>query len=94
MKRYVVGYDEFCCFVFSFRADAEEMIFSIAEENLYKNWLNDNCHPQYSRFYNYETPVEYLATNGVNKPCNFTTNESWSLYTYSEGYWIDEVKEI
>lgn len=94
MKKYVIGYEEFCCFVCSSRVDAEEMILSLAEENLYENWLCDNCHPQYSRFHNYETPIEYMATNSISKPRSFTSNESWNLYSYGEVYWIDEVLEV
>lgn len=95
MKKYVVGYDDFCCFVCSSRADAEELVLSLTEGNLYRNWLNDNCHPQYSRTHNYETPAEYVATNSINKPYMlFTTNEAWNLYMYGEGYWIDEVLEV
>ena len=38
MKKYVIGYDEQCLFICRTRADAEEMILSIAEEKVYKNW--------------------------------------------------------
>jgi hypothetical protein len=43
MTKYVVGYEEWCLFVCKTRADAEEMVLSLAEENLYENWLMDNC---------------------------------------------------
>lgn len=93
MKKYVIGCEAFCHFVCSSRADAEEMIFSLAEDSLYENWLYDNCHPHYSRN-TYETPVEYLINNSKDKPYFFTLNEPWNLFTYGEEYWIDEVKEI
>lgn len=94
MKKYVIGCEEFCYFVCSSLADAEEMILSITEESLYENWLYNNCHPQYSRTHNYETPAEYIATNSIHKSRGFITNEAWNLCMYCEGYWIDEVLEV
>ena len=43
MKKYVVGYGELCLCICKTLSDAEEMILSIAEENIYENWCIDNC---------------------------------------------------
>lgn len=90
MTKYVVGYEEQCLFICKTRADAEEMILSFAEENIYENWFMDNCTKWGDR--PYETPAEYIIDNGKN--CPEVSTWAWALYSFSSGYWIDEVEEF
>ena len=48
---YVVGFEDNCLIAFKERADAEEYIFTIAEENLYEDYLPDD--------YNREDVITY-----------------------------------
>ena len=40
---YVVGFEDDCLIAFKERADAEEYIFTIAEENLYEDYCQGYC---------------------------------------------------
>lgn len=82
MKKYVIGYDEQCLFICKTRADAEEMILSIAEENAYENWYIDNCADIFLEERPYQIPAEYI------------TPWALALRNFSSAYWIDEVEEL
>ena len=92
MKKYVIGYEERCLFICKSRSDAEEIILSIAEENVYENWYFDNCADAWWDDKPYESPSEYIADNGENYP--EISAWAWALYSFSSGYWIDEVEEL
>lgn len=92
MKKYVIGYEERCLFVCKTLTDAEEMILSIAEENIYENWFVDNCADIWLENIPYETPAKYIAKNGEN--CPELSAWAWALYSFSSAYWIDEVEEL
>ena len=92
MKKYVIGYDEQCLFICKTRADAEECILSIAEENIYENWYIENCAHIWRREKSYCTPAEYISKNSKN--CQESNKWAWVLYVFSAGYWIDEVEEL
>ena len=66
MKKYVIGYEEQCFLVCKSRADAEEIILSIAEENVYEEWLADNCDSFWCKDNPYQSPFEYIVYNGEN----------------------------
>ena len=92
MKKYVIGHEEQCLFVCKSRADAEEIILSIAEENVYENWYTDNCTNIWWTKNTYETPAEYIARNGKNYPK--ISAWAWALCSFSSAYWIDEAEEL
>ena len=92
MTRYVVGYEEQCLCICKTRADAEEIILSIAEENIYENWFMDNCSNIWWSEHPYKTPAEYIAKNGKNNP--EISAWAWALYSFSSAYWIEEVEEL
>ena len=88
-KKYVIGHEEWSLMICQTRVDAEEMILSIAEETVYENWFYDNF---FGRIKKYVTPAEFIKYNGENKwPTSTISNWAWALYSYSSGYWIDEV---
>lgn len=93
MKKYVIGYEERCLFLCKTLADAEEMILSMAEENVYENWFVDNCTDIWWGERTYQTPAEYIARNYEN--CQEEISAwAWALYSFSSAYWIDEVEEL
>ena len=92
MRKYVIGYEEQCLLVCKSRADAEEIILSIAEENIYENWFVDNCCCFWRNDAPYRSPAEYIARNGENY--QKVSAWAWALYSFSSAYWIDEVEEI
>lgn len=92
MKKYVVGYEEQCWFICKTRADAEEMILSIVEENMYEDWYSYNYSSIWHGKLPYETPAEYIATNRENY--RQMSALAWALYSCSSGHWIDEVEEL
>ena len=92
MKKYVIGYEEQCFLVCKSRANAEEIILSIAEENVYENWFVDNCYRFWCNNNPYQSPAEYIARNGENY--QKVSAWAWALYSFSSAYWIDEVEEI
>ena len=92
MKKYVIGYEEQCLFICKTLADAEEIIFSIAEENVYENWYLDNCSSIWWGERSYKAPAEYIAKNGKNY--QQVSAWAWALYSFSSAYWIDEVEEL
>ena len=92
MKRYVIGHEEQCLFVCKTRSEAEEIILSIAEDNVYENWCIDNCADIWFEEIPYQTPAEYIAKNGENYPK--ISAWAWALYSFSSEYWIDEVEEF
>lgn len=91
VKKYVIGHEEQCLFICKTLADAEEIILSIAEENVYENWYLDNCANIWWRN-SYTDPAEYIANNGKNY--QKISAWAWALYSFSSDYWIDEVEEI
>ncbi len=91
MKKYVVCHEEQCMSICKTRADAEEIILSLAEETVYENWYLDNCTDIW-RDRPYSTPLEYISNNGGNYRKMSTW--AWALYSFSSGYWIDEVEEL
>ena len=92
MKKYVVGYGELCLCICKTLSDAEEMILSIAEENVYENWCIDNCSDIWYERRPYQTPAEYISKNGEN--CQELSAWAWALYSFSYEYWIDNVEEF
>ena len=94
MKKYVIGHEEQCLVICKSRADAEEMILSIAEENIYENWFEDSCSNLWWSNHPYKSPFEFIANNGKNKPNENMSDWAWALYSFSSAYWIDEVEEI
>jgi hypothetical protein len=92
MTKYVVGYEEWCLFVCKTRADAEEMVLSLAEENLYENWLMDNCTDTRWEDRPYETPAEYIASYGKNY--DEMGAHAWALCFNSESFWVAETEEL
>ena len=94
MKKYVIGHEEQCLMICKTMADAEEMIFSIAEENVYECWATDNCCDIYWNEHPYWSPAEFVARNGKNKWREDISDWAWTLYSFSSAYWIDEVEEI
>lgn len=92
MKKYIVGYEEQCLCICRTLADAEEMILSVAEENVYENWCIDNCSDIWCERRPYQTPAEYISKNGENCP-EFSAG-AWALYSFSYEYWIDNVEEL
>ena len=92
MKKYVIGHEEQCLFICKTLTDAEEIILSIAEESVYKNWYIDNCTDIWLEKRPYKTPAEYIAKNGENY--QKVSAWAWALYSFSSGYWIDEVEEL
>ena len=92
MKKYVIGHEEQCLFICKTLTDAEEIILSIAEENIYENWCLDNCTNIWCGERPYETPAEYIAKNGENY--EKVSAWAWALYSFSSDYWIDEVEEL
>lgn len=92
MTKYVVGYEEQCLFICKTRTDAEEMVLSFVEENVYENWLMDNCTDIWWKDRPYETPAEYIIDNGKNY--QKISAWGWALYSFSSGFWIDEVEEL
>ena len=92
MKKYVIGHEEECLFICKTRTDAEEIILSIAEENVYENWYVDNYANIWREERPYKTPAEYIARNGKN----YQKISAWAraLYSSSSAYWIDEVEEL
>ena len=91
MKKYVIGYEEQCLFICKTRADAEEIILSIAEENIYENWLINNCSIFWGNNGPYYSPSKYISKNGENIDID---NWAWALYVFSSGVWIEEVIEL
>lgn len=91
-KKYVIGHEERCLFVCKTRTDAEEIILSIAEENVYENWYSYNYSSLWYGKLPYQTPAEYIATNSENYPK--IDAWAWALYSFSSAYWIDEVEEL
>lgn len=83
----MVGYEEQCLMICKTRTDAEEMLLSLIEENVYENWFYDNF---FGRVKEYITPAEFIKNNDENKISNW----GWTLYNFSEGHWIDEVEEL
>lgn len=94
MKKYVIGCEEHCLMICKTRADAEEMILSIAEENVYENWATDNCCDIYWNERPYQSPAEFVARNGENRWWENMSDWAWTLYSFSSEYWIDEVEEL
>ena len=92
MKKYVIGHEEQCLFICKTRTDAEEIILSIAEENVYENWYLDNCTDIWWGNRTSLTPAEYIARNGENY--QKVSAWAWALYSFSSAYWIDEVEEL
>ena len=92
MTKYVVGYEEWCFYVCKTRADAEEMVLSLAEENLYENWLVDNHSDTRWEDRPYETPAEYIASYGKYSPEG--SAYARALYCNSEFYWVAETEEL
>jgi hypothetical protein len=84
-KKYVVGHEEQCLMICQTRTDAEEMLLSIAEESVYENWFYDNF---FGRVKEYVTPAEFINKNNDE---NEISDWGWVLYSFSYGYWIDEV---
>ena len=76
MKKYVIGHEEQCLFVCKTRSDAEEIILSIAEDNVYKNWCIDNCADIWFEEIPYQTPAEYIAKMLTDE------NSDVKFYTY------------
>ena len=66
MKKYVIGHEEQCLFVCKTRTNAEEIILSLAEENVYENWFVDNCTDIWWGERTYQAPAEYIARKGEN----------------------------
>ena len=91
MKKYVIGYEEQCLFICKTRADAEEIILSIAEENIYENWFMDNCSSIWWNDRPYQSPFEYISKNGENSDIS---DWAWTLYSFSSSVWIEEVIEL
>ena len=92
MKKYVIGHEKRCLFVCKTRSEAEEIILSIAEDNVYENWCIDNCADIWFEEIPYQTPAEYIAKNGENH--QEISAWAWTLYNFSLEYWIDEVEEF
>jgi hypothetical protein len=92
MKKYVIGHEEQCLFICKTRTDAEEIVLSIVEEDIYEDWYINNCTNIWWGDKSNLTPAEYIAEHGKNyqkiSAC------AWSLYSFSTAYWIDEVEEL
>ena len=92
MKKYVICHEEECLFICKTRADAEEIILSLAEESVYENWYLDNCADMWGNT-SYSAPFKYIFRNGKN--CRKMISAwAWALYSFSSAYWIDEVEEL
>jgi len=91
MKKYVIGHEEHCLFICKTRADAEEILLSIAEENIYENWLINNCSIFWGNNRPYYSPFEYISKNGEDSDIS---NWAWALYSFSSTFWIEEVIEL
>jgi hypothetical protein len=91
MKKYVICHEEECLFICKTRADAEEIILSLAEESVYENWYVDNCADAWGNT-SYSTPFKYIFRNGENY--RKMSAWAWALYSFSSAYWIDEVEEL
>ena len=90
-KKYVIAREEDCLMICQTRADAEEMVLSLAEENVYENWYYDN-YDGWSE--EYKTPAEYIADNGKYKPYEKMSNFAWALCSYGYGYWVTKVAYV
>ena len=92
MKKYIIGLEEQCLYACKTRADAEELILALTEEDIYKDWLS-TCG---STYYVYQSPKEYMdwQTRYQDSYFNHTTKWSWILQRHGTCYWIDEVEEI
>lgn len=90
MKKYLVGLEEEALVICKTLADAEEMIFSIAEDDMYECYLYIALDP-----YGYNNVVEeFIDEYRQRKPKRFKFMEAWYLYSSSNGYWIEEVEEL
>ena len=91
-KKYVIGYEEECLMICQNESDVAEMLLSIAEESIYENWFYDNFWGCYLNERKYETPAEFIKSNGENQwPTSNLSDWGWALCSYSFDYWTNEV---
>lgn len=98
MKKYVVGYEDEPIVICGTIPDAEEMIFSLAEENAYEEYVAEVClYGMTSKdwFSNLRVKAEdcadYRKQYGYRL---YETFEGYILSCFSDEYYIREVEEI